>query len=82
MEPYYRVRAEIDQSALKHNIRNIREKIGDKVSLMAVVKSNAYGHGIEHVVPCLEKEGADAFAVASVGEGVLVRSLTEKPMGI
>ena len=80
MQHYDRVSAEINQSALAANIRNIRSKIGDKTRLMAVVKSNAYGHGIEHVIPCLCREGADAFAVASVGEGILVRALTDKPI--
>ena len=78
MESYYRVRAEIDQSALRQNVRNIRAKIGEGVRLMGVVKSNAYGHFIDHVVPTLEQEGTDAFAVASVGEGKLVRELTDR----
>ena len=80
MQRYYRVRAEIDQEALRGNIQRIRDKIGDETLLMAVIKSNAYGHGIEHVVPVLEKEKVDQYAVASVGEGMLVRTLTVRPI--
>ncbi|MBO6159104.1 MAG: alanine racemase [Firmicutes bacterium] len=78
MENYYRVRAELSVSALKENFKRILEKTDSKSRVMAVVKSNAYGHGIEHVVPVLDQEGADAFAVASVQEGVQVRKLTNK----
>src|SRR5690606_32069216 len=36
---------EIDQSAIAHNVRQIRQLVGDSVCLMAVVKGDAYGHG-------------------------------------
>ncbi len=80
MGHYYRVRAEIRLDALRTNIRNIRSKIGNETLLMAVIKSNAYGHGIEHVIPVMEEEKVDQYAVASVGEGVLVRKLTNSPV--
>ncbi|MBQ7059380.1 MAG: alanine racemase [Firmicutes bacterium] len=80
MGRYFRVRAEIRQDALRGNIRRIRSAIGEETLLMAVIKSNAYGHGIEHVVPVMEEEKVDQYAVASVGEGLQVRKLTEKPV--
>jgi alanine racemase len=40
---------EISRSAFRHNIRLFRELIGPRRKLMAVVKANAYGHGIGEV---------------------------------
>jgi len=47
---------------------------------MAVVKSDAYGHGIKAVVPELDKLGVDSFAVISIEEALLVRSISSKPI--
>jgi alanine racemase len=44
-----------------------------ETKIMAVVKANAYGHGIELMAPCLSE--ADAFAVASVDEALALRHL-------
>ena len=73
MEEYFRVRAYISEKALRHNARIVKEKIGPGVTWMAVVKADAYGHGIDHVVPILEQEGAGAYAVATLEEAVQVR---------
>lgn len=37
--------AEINLSAIKHNVSHMKDHIGQSVQLMAVVKANAYGHG-------------------------------------
>ena len=37
--------AEIDLTAIKHNVSHMKDHIGQSVQLMAVVKANAYGHG-------------------------------------
>ena len=37
--------AEIDLSAIRHNIREIRRVVGDQKAMLVVVKGNAYGHG-------------------------------------
>lgn len=66
---------EIDVDALAHNVGVLRRTIGDGVELIAVVKANAYGHGMAGVVPALEAIGADRFAVVSVAEAVAVRKL-------
>ena len=42
---YDRTYVEIDLEAIKHNIRCEREKVGDKVKIMAIIKANAHGHG-------------------------------------
>lgn len=74
-ETYYRVEALIHQEALRRNIRTIRESLAPGVLLMAVVKANAYGHGIENVWPVLKQEGVDQLAVAVVEEGVHMRRM-------
>ena len=62
--------AEIDLSALEHNL-NIAKKTGKKV--MCVIKADAYGHGAVRCGEFLEAHGADAFAVACLGEAVELR---------
>jgi len=65
------IRAVIDTHALRHNLRTIRERArGARV--MAVVKANAYGHGI--VPTSLALAEADAFAVARLEEGLALRA--------
>lgn len=58
--------AEIDLSAMKHNLRVAREEAGCDV--MAVVKAGAYGHGLEDVARALASEDIAFFGVANVGE--------------
>jgi alanine racemase len=65
------IRALIDTQALRHNLATIRAYApGAKV--MAVIKANAYGHGL--VSTALALGDADAFAVARLEEGVALRS--------
>jgi alanine racemase len=65
------IRALIDSAALRHNLGTIRAYApGAKV--MAVVKANAYGHGL--VSTALSLADADAFAVARLEEGIELRS--------
>lgn len=56
---------EVDVNALKDNISYIKNKIGK--CLCAVVKANAYGHGLTGVAQCIEND-VDLFAVATVNE--------------
>ena len=58
--------AEIDLSALRHNLRTARVIAGCDV--MAVVKAGAYGHGLEDVARSLAAEDIVFFGVANVGE--------------
>ena len=53
---------ELDQSALKKNIRYLQKRIGNAVFL-SVIKGNAYGHGIEQFLPLAESSGITHFAV-------------------
>ncbi|MEX2191363.1 MAG: alanine racemase [Bacteroidota bacterium] len=66
--------AEIDLSAVAFNLRGVRKKVGSGTKVMAVVKANAYGHGIGLVAPFVESAGlADYFGVAFAEEGIALR---------
>lgn len=58
----------LSQSALKNNINFLRRKLGEETVLSAVVKANAYGHGIAQMTVMLEKCGVKHFSVASAHE--------------
>lgn len=66
--------AEIDLSAIRHNARVARLKIGPKPGILAVVKANAYGHGAAQVAAALA-EIVELFGVASVQEANELSSL-------
>jgi len=65
---------ELSKSALKHNIKFLRSLIDDSTIFTSVVKSNAYGHGIEDIVPVMEECGVASFAVFSASEAIRVKS--------
>lgn len=65
--------AEIDLSAVRHNFRTMNRLVGPQTTVCAVIKADAYGHGIEHVAVALQKEGAEWMGVTSTDEGVQVR---------
>lgn len=66
---------EISQSALENNIEFIKSTLNENVRLSTVVKGNAYGHGIEYIVPMAERAGVDHFSVFSSGEARIAKSV-------
>jgi alanine racemase len=60
----------LDTGALRHNLEVIR-RLAPKSRVMAVIKANAYGHGIIAAARALD--AADAFAVARIDEGLALR---------
>ena len=58
----------LSQSALQNNINFLKKKIGKDTRFSAVVKANAYGHGIAEMTSMLEKAGVEHFSVASAAE--------------
>ena len=64
---------EVDEGAITHNTRLLRQRIGANVKLMAVVKANGYGHGDGTAAKAARAGGADAFAVASLAEAIGLR---------
>lgn len=71
----HRCWAEIDLAALERNLRLIRAKLPPDIRYVAVVKADAYGHGLHHVAARLMHSGADLFAVANVTEAATLREL-------
>ncbi len=65
-------RAEVDLDAVAHNLGVLRE-LAAPARLIAVVKADAYGHGVVPVAARLEAEGVDGFGVALAEEGLELR---------
>jgi alanine racemase len=63
--------ATIHLGALRENLRRVRE-LAPGARVMAVVKADGYGHGLERVARALE--GADAFGVAGIADGQRLRA--------
>jgi alanine racemase len=64
--------ATIHLGALRHNLRKLRA-LAAPAQVMAVVKADAYGHGLERVARALNGD-ADAFAVAAIADGLRLRA--------
>jgi alanine racemase len=64
---------EIDLDALAGNVRGIKQLIGDQVTLFAVIKADAYGHGAVAVARTALQNGADYLAVANLQEALDLR---------
>ncbi|MDD5626337.1 MAG: alanine racemase [Patescibacteria group bacterium] len=64
---------EIKKQAIKHNLGQFKKIIGPKVKLMAVVKSNAYGHGMVEIAKIALKSGANWLGVANLDEALMLR---------
>ncbi len=71
-------RIEIDVSALKHNLKQVRACL-DEQAIIAMVKADAYACGVKFVVPALDACDVHAFGVASLREAKAVRAYTKKP---
>lgn len=66
-------RALINLGRLRQNIRNLKSLISGETSLMAVVKANAYGHGLLQIAKCSAESGAAWLGVALPEEGAELR---------
>jgi alanine racemase len=66
-------RAKISLSAFRHNLNVVRSYVGNDVRIMAVVKSNAYGHGMRTIAYEAMRSGASYLAVARVDEAAELR---------
>ena len=64
---------DLDRSALARNVLTFRCLLPPDCRLMAVCKSNAYGHGLYDLAPVLQEMGVDWFGVDSVVEAVTLR---------
>ena len=65
--------AEVQHDALLHNLRIIRRHVGKHRKVLAIVKANAYGHGMVPIAKTLQRAGVEYFGVTSTGEGFELR---------
>jgi len=71
----YRCWAEIDLAALERNLRRIRAALPEHIRYVAVVKADAYGHGLAPTVSRLMQAGTHLFAVANPSEARAIRAI-------
>lgn len=64
---------EISKSSLIHNLKQFKKIIGSQTQLMAVVKSNAYGHGLVECAKIFAKAGADWLGVVNLDEALALK---------
>ena len=69
MKKFTRTYAIIHLDALHANIRQAKERVGDNVKIMAIVKADAYGHGAIEVAKAIKDE-VYGFAVATAREAI------------
>ncbi len=72
---YTRVCAKIDLDAILYNMASMHDAIGHDTKIMAVVKTDGYGHGATEIAKTIEPlDYTFGFAVATVEEGVILRN--------
>lgn len=69
---------EISKSSYKKNIEFLRSEVGEDTTISAVVKGNAYGHGIENIVMIAEGVGIRHFSTFSADEALRVYKVSKK----
>jgi alanine racemase len=65
--------AEVSLTALRQNFRTVQKHVGANVTVCAVVKADAYGHGAVECSRALEDEGARWLGVTSLDEAIPLR---------
>jgi alanine racemase len=73
MPPPRPTTVEIDLDAAAGNVRAVRRLVGPERKIFAVVKADGYGHGAAEMGATFLAHGADALAVADLGEGLRLR---------
>jgi alanine racemase len=68
----YRSWAEIDLQAFDHNLQTLRHSLATGTKVVAVLKANAYGHGLEKTASALDSK-VEAFGVANLGEALAIK---------
>jgi len=65
---------EVSQSKILSNVKNISHHLSKNIQIMAMVKANAYGHGLTEIAPILSPK-VDYFGVQTFTEGLAIRHL-------
>jgi alanine racemase len=68
----------LSKSAVRQNVRFVRKRLADNVLLSAVLKGNAYGHGIKEMVPLFESANVKHLSVFSTHEAEQVCEVKKK----
>lgn len=71
---------EVDLQALSNNYDVVKNHVGADTGIFAVVKSDAYGHGIESICRTLDAKGISGFAVITLHEAQRVRKVSLRPV--
>lgn len=66
--------AEINLDKIKHNVREVKNIVKNDTIICAVVKADAYGHGVVEIGDILLKNGVDRFAVSTLEEAIQLRN--------
>ncbi|MBC2605652.1 alanine racemase [Pelagicoccus albus] len=67
--------AEIDLAALERNLKAIQAALPEHIRYIAIVKADAYGHGVHQTVARLMQAGIEMYGVANVAEAVTIREI-------
>ena len=74
MKQYNRVYAKIDLDAIAYNMEQMKQRIGEGAKLIAVIKTDGYGHGALPIARMFETtDYVWGYATASLDEAVLLR---------
>lgn len=65
--------AEINLDHIAWNVRRIRQSVRRSCEIMGVVKADAYGHGVDQIVPVLLANGVSRLAVSMLDEAIQLR---------
>jgi alanine racemase len=71
---------EVDLDVVAANYDIVKRHVGDLTGVFAVIKADAYGHGIEAVVRTLDPQGVHGYAVISLEEALRVRAISHRPV--
>lgn len=80
---YYRVQANVNLEAIRHNLNEVRKKLKADTKLMAVIKADAYGHGAVALAKAIGNSGngIDFYGVAIIEEAIELREAgIDKPI--
>jgi alanine racemase len=69
---------EISKSAYQKNIDFLNNEVGPTTEISVVVKGNAYGHGIENIIPLAEENGIRHFSTFSLDEAIRVHHVAKE----
>ncbi len=72
---FTRAWAEINLDNIAHNVREIRRLVGKRTEIMAVVKADAYGHGVLETVNTMIESGVTRLAVSMLDEAIQLRKI-------